>query len=248
MSTLNNALRKLTACLVVGGAALVASAQAFELTGTGEYLKASDKLLVNGRYISVSSGGVGLTASDQFLDSHLTLSATLLAARTGSASATFSGANVAGPASLTTQKLDARLYLQPTRELSPFVHVGTVHRSGDTDFTGLRGSSPVSGSAVIHYDHTSTALGLRWRLSPQTTAEASTGKYSWSLNSDANGKVGSIRATTTIAANARDSFSTLGWRYQGAAWHFSGKYSLFKMTSDNSITSRGIEANAGYAF
>jgi hypothetical protein len=201
MSTLNNALRNLTVC-ISAYSALVTSVQAFELTGTGEYFKASDKLLVNGRYISVTNGGVGLTGSDQFLDSHLTLSATLLAASTGSANATFSGANVAGPASLTTQKLDARVYLYPARELSPFVHIGRVYRSGDTDFTGLRGSSPVSGSAVIHYDHVSTALGLRWRLSPYLTAEASTGKYSWSLNSDANGKVGSIRATTTISANA----------------------------------------------
>lgn len=233
---------------VVALIAIPSAALAWELGPAASYANASESLNISGRSVQLKTGGLGLSARESFFGQHVAVDVSALYGYTGSASATFSGADVRGPANLTTYKTNVTLNWSPKSRATPFLRLGHVRQSGDTDFTGSRNGSPVQGRANLTFDRDETAIGLRVVVSDNLTVFGETGRHSWRLFSDATGTVGSLRARTQIQANHTDPLFRLGATYRHAHWRASASLGEYRMTADNQTTTRSLDATIAYAF
>lgn len=228
--------------------ALPCAAFAWELGPTASYANAGESLNVNGRFVHLKTGGVGLRAIDSFFSQHVAVDASALYGHTGSANATFSGADVSGPAHLTTYKVNVSLYWSPHAFATPYLRWGQVRQRGDTAFTGLRNGSPVQGRANLAFDSTETAVGLRMMASDAIAVFGEAGQHVWRLSSDATGTVGALRARTQIQAEHTDPFILLGVTLLRANWKGSVSLGQHRMSANNQTTTRSINASLMYAF
>lgn len=229
-------------------ASLINSAAAVEFGPAVNYTKASESLNVNGRFVQLKSGGVGLRASESLFDQHVVVDISGLYGYTGSASATFSGANVSGPADLTTYKANLYLFLSPTSRATPYLRAGYTHQQGDTDFTGSRNGSPVVGKANLELENTEVALGFRMKAIEAVNLFGEIGQNDWRLDSDASGKIGALRARTQIQAQHTDPFFRIGMDVVYANWRGTMSFGEYQMTADNETKSRSIDASLMYVF
>jgi hypothetical protein len=224
------------------------SALAWEMGPAASYSNVGESLNINGRSVQLKTGGFGLRASESFFGQHIVVDASALYGYTGSASATFSGADVSGPANLTTYKTNVTLYWSPQSRATPFLRLGHVRQRGDSDFNGSRNGSPVQGRANLSFDRDETAIGLRVLVSDNLTVFGETGRHSWRLVSDAVGSVGPLRARTQIQANHTDPLFRIGATYWHAHWRASAAVGQYRMTADNQTTTRSVGATIAYAF
>lgn len=222
--------------------------EAWELGPAASYSNAGESLNVKGRYVHLKTGGVGLRTSESFFSEHMTVDASALYGYSGSANATFSGADVSGPALLTTYKTNVTLYWSPQTRATPFLRWGQVRQRGDTDFTGSRNGSPVQGRANLAFDSTETAVGLRLMVSNKFAVYGEAGQHDWWLDSDAIGTVGDLRARTKIQANHTDPFFRLGLTMQRAHWRGTISLGSYRMTANNQTNTRSMDASLAYAF
>lgn len=233
---------------VAGLLAMPFAAFAWELGPTASYTNAGESLNINGRFVHLKTGGLGLRASESFFGQHVAVDASALYGYTGSANASFSGADVSGPAHLSTYKAGVSLYWDPQARTTPFLRWGQVQQRGDTDFTGSRNGSPVQGRANLSFDSVETAVGLRVMASDAITVFGEVGQHGWRLNSDATGTVGALRARTQIQAEHTDPFFRLGATLLRANWRGSFSLGQYRMSADNQTTTRSIDASVMYAF
>lgn len=243
---MNNLLKfALTVCWV---AVQVSFVNAWELGPAVSYANAGESLNVNGRYVHLKAGGAGLRANESLFSQHATIDASALYGYTGSANATFSGADVSGPAHLATYKANLTLFWSPETKATPYMRLGHVRQRGDTDFTGTRNGSPVRGSAQLELDSTEAAAGIRWAASEAITLIGEIGQHDWRLNSDATGTVGALRARTQIQADHTDPFFRVGVTLLRANWRGTVSLGQYRMTTDNQTQTRSIDASLMYAF
>lgn len=228
--------------------AIPCSALAWEFGPVANYADADKSLNVNGRYIHLKTGGLGLHVGGSFFNEHVLVNLSALGGYAGSAQASFSGADVSGPAKLSTYKANLSVQLRPDSWATPFLRWGESRQRGDTDFTGLRNGVPVRGRANLTFDTTETALGLRLRIFESFSVYGETGRQTWRLNSDASGTVGALRARTQIQASNTDPFVRLGLRIHRANWQGAVSVGRYRMTADNEIAILSVDAVVGYSF
>lgn len=226
----------------------VTCAAAWELGPTASYVNAGERLNINGRFVHLKTGGVGLRASESLFSQNLAVDVSALYGATGSANATFSGADVSGPAHLSSYKANLTLYWSPDSHATPYVRVGHVRQRGDTNFTGSRNGSPVRGSTQLELDSSEAAVGIRWVASDALTLFGEAGQHDWRLNSDAAGTVGALRARTRIQADHKDPFFRVGATLHRANWRGTVSLGQYRMTADNQTQTRSIDASLMYAF
>ena len=232
------------ACLL----AMPCAAFAWEIGPTASYTDANANLHINGRFLHLKTGGTGLRASESFFNQYLVVDVFALYGDAGSANATFSGADVSGPARLSTFKANLTLRWNPQSQVTPYLRVGHVRQRGSTDFTGSRNGSPVQGRAQLELDSTEASLGLRWVASEAVTLFGEAGQHDWRLNSDATGTIGALRARTQIQADHTDPFFRMGVTVLSSNWRGTVSLSRYRMTADNQTLTRSIDASLLYAF
>jgi hypothetical protein len=223
-------------------------ATCLELGVIAEYTSPSDSLLVNNRYVSLKNGGAGLSLMHTTANGHLDLGVASLYAKQGSASATFSGANVSGPAELSMTNWSIKALAFPKDTFTPFVSYSDMSRAGSLEFTGSKNSSPVWGNAQVSYDHQAWLMGLRIVAQNNLAFEVGVGQYDWKLKSDATGYVGAIKSWTTIQTQGSDPFQMVGVKYQADHWIFAAEYGNYQMKVDNTINNQSVRLTAHYAF
>jgi len=221
---------------------------AIDLSFVGDSSSTSEKLLINGRYLSVNTGGAGLQLQQSFFDGYLIASATYLLGYAGDASATFSGAYVSGPAKLKTQGAGLRAYLLPTSTATPFLSYTTSRKDGDINFTGLKNTLPINGSSTLLFRNTAMGLGLRYQINPSWQAEILRGRNQWSINSSAKGTVGSLAVSTLIEADNTDPFTSLSMAYSSGQWRYRGEFGVYRLTASNTISQQSLTLSVSYAF
>ena len=221
---------------------------AFEFGLIAEASKNAESLLVNGRFISINTGGIGLQASERFLSDHFELSTSALFAANGDSGATFSGAAVSGPAKLAMSSAKIKAYALPDSRLTPLVSYTVIKRTGDIDFTGFRNTTPASGAARITYDQEVFGLGFRYAFSPETSLEMLTGKHQWGLLSNAKGSLGAFKVATVIQASNTDTFNTLTLKYKIGSWVYVGEYGSYDLNADNKTTTTNLKMSVCYEF
>ncbi len=234
--------------LLLGLFALPSAAIAWEIGPTVSYAAADKSLSVNGRLVNLKSGGIGVRVGESFLRGHVALDASALYGYSGSASATFSGAAVSGPANLTTTQINATIYWRPESSVTPYVRWGDMRRRGDTAFAGTRNGVPVVGRADLEFDQSELSVGLRLQTSGGQSFFAESGQNDWRLNSDANGTLGALNARTQIQASHSDPFTRFGLGVVGKAWRGPLSLGEYRMTADNQTKTRSIDASLMYAF
>ena len=232
-------------CLLVF---LVTPISAFEFGLVAETSKNAESLLVNGRNISINTGGIGLQTSVRFFGDHLDLSASVLFASNGDSAATFSGATVFGPAKLAMSSATIKAYAFPDSRLTPLASYTVLKRTGDIDFTGFRNTAPASGTARITYDQEAWALGFRFAISPDISVDLKRGKHQWGLLSNARGSLGAVKISTAIEAGNLDTFNALSLRYKVGAWLYLGEYGSYELRADNQTTTNNLKISACYMF
>ena len=229
-------------------AVLATPVSALELGLVAEASKSAENLLVNGRYISINTRGIGLQASERFFSDHLDLSASALFASNGDSAATFSGAAVSGPAKLAMSSATIKAYAFPDNRLTPLAAYNVLKRTGDIDFTGLRNTTLVSGTARVTYDQEAWALGLRFTLNPDISLELMTGKHQWGLLSNANGSLGAFKVATVIQAGNIDTFNTVAIKYKLGGWVYAGEYGSYELSADNKTSTTNLKMSVCYEF
>ena len=229
-------------------AVLATPVSALELGLVAEASKNAESLLVNGRYISINTGGVGLQASERFFSDHLELSGSALFAANGDSGATFSGAAVSGPAKLAMSSAKIKAYALPDSRLTPLVSYTVIKRTGDIDFTGFRNTTPASGAARITYDQEVLGLGFSYAFSPDASLEMLTGKHQWGLLSNAKGSLGAFKVATVIQASNTDTFNTLTLKYKIGSWVYVGEYGSYDLNADNKTTTTNLKMSVCYKF
>ena len=247
MSILNRKIK----WILLHGAFIIGTAPevlCFEVGLAAEATMPSDSLLVNARYVSVKNGGVGVILSHATANGYLDFSIATLVAKQGDASATFSGASVAGPANLSMNTWSAKAYALPQSNWTPLVAYAEMSRAGNLDFSGSKNSSLVSGTAQINYDHNAWQLGGRVMVNPRWALELGMGQYSWKIKSDAVGYVGKVKTWTTIESSGIDPFQTLSVRFQADRWVYTAEYGLYQMKADNTVNTQTAKATVRYVF
>lgn len=228
--------------------ALAFPATAVEWGPVANYASANEQLNINGRFVNLKTGGVGLRASESLLSRHLTLDVAALYGYTGSADATFSSADVSGPARLTTLKADFLVFWSPESAASLYTRMGYVDQRGYSDFTGSRNGSPVSGHAQLQLRNRDVALGLRVSVTDAVVLFGETGRHDWRLKSDASGTVGAIRSKTQIEASHQDPLLRLGLEMKQSNWRATLSIGQYQMTADNKTRTQSLEGAVMYAF
>jgi len=221
---------------------------ALEVGLISDVSKNSDSLLINGRNISINTGGIGFQTAERFFGKHFNLSVSALFATNGDSGATFSGVTVSGPAKLAMTAATIKAYAFPDSRLTPLAAYNVLKRTGDIDFTGLRNTTLISGTARVTYDQEAWGLGLRFTLNPDISLELMTGKHHWSLLSDAKGSLGSIKISTAIQAGNSDTFNALALRYKVGTWIYAGEYGSYELRADNVTTTNSLKMSASYEF
>lgn len=211
--------------------------------------RSSESLNINGRYVKLKSGGAGVWVEHQLLEDHLSLDGAALFGYKGSVAASFAGADVNGPATLSTLRANASVFWDVRPKSSPYLRLGYGRQRGDTNFDGVRGSTPVTGRATLAYSTTELALGYRLTINQTAYLFAELGRYAWSVNSDASGTLGALRAKTTIEGSHQDSFARLGFLAPiNTNWKVLVGVGEYRMTAENQIKSLTIEGNLRYGF
>ena len=221
---------------------------AWEFGPLASYAAADKSLSVNGRLVNLKSGGVGLSLAEDFISGHVQVDAAALYGYSGSASATFSGAAVSGPAKLTTTRVGATIYWKPQSRATPFVRVADVRRSGDTVFTGSRNGALVAGAADLKFNQSELSIGLRLNASDTLSFFAESGRNDWRLTSDASGTVGALNARTQIESAHSDPFVRFGANVKWKEWRGLLTFGEFRMTADNQTKTRSVDIALMYAF
>lgn len=240
---------RLSLAVLFAGTVAPLDSLAWEIGGGAHYADAAESLIVNARRVQLRTGGVGFKASKALFSNHLEIDGAILHGYTGSASATFSGAAVSGPAQLATYRGNATLSLLPQRSATPYLRLGWSQQAGDTSFTGARGNAPVRGTANLRFDTRELAFGARTTLGVfNASLFGEVGRFSWRLDSDASGVVGALGARTRIQADNTDSFAKIGLSVPVDNWRGALSVSQHRMTADNRIVTRSFDATVVYAF
>lgn len=221
---------------------------ALEVGLISDVAKNSDNLLINGRNISINTGGIGFQTAERFFGKHFNLSVSALFASNGDSGATFSGATVSGPAKLAMTTATIKAYAFPDSRLTPLASYTILNRTGDIDFTGFRNTTPASGAARITYDQKALALGFRFAFSPEASLEMLTGKHQWGLLSNANGSLGAFKVATVIQAGNIDTFNTLALKYKVGGWVYAGEYGSYELSADNKTLTTNLKMSVCYEF
>ena len=221
---------------------------ALEVGLISDISKNSDSLLINGRNISINTGGIGFQTAESFFAKHFNLSVSALFASNGDSGATFSGVTVSGPAKLAMTAATIKAYAFPDNRLTPLAAYNVLKRTGDIDFTGLRNTTLVSGTARVTYDQEAWALGLRFTLNPDISLELMTGKHQWGLLSNANGSLGAFKVATVIQAGNIDTFNTLALKYKVGGWVYAGEYGSYELSADNKTSTTNLKMSVCYEF
>lgn len=221
---------------------------AWEIGPVASYSSVGKSLNVNGQYLHLKTGGVGLRASESFFSQHATADVTALYGHSGSTSATFSGAAVRGPAKLTTTRVGVTIDWNPQSRATPYIHFADIRRTGDTAFTGSRNGAPVAGTADIKFSQSELSIGLRLNASDKLSFFAESGRNDWRLTSDASGTVGALNARTQIESAHSDPFVRFGANVTGNEWRGLLTFGEFRMTADNQTRMMSVEVALMYAF
>lgn len=221
---------------------------AIDIGVAGQYSKNSESLILDGRNIGVSSSGVGFEVSDTILGNYLYLSAGALYGASGNVSATFSGASVSGPATLTTTYGVLKAYAFPDSRWTPVAYCSALNSIGDTNFSGFRNSSPAVGTANFSYSQQALGVGVRFHLIPDLYLELISGKHDWKLLSNAVGTLGALNVSTNIGGSNRDTFNLLSLQYKVGDWTYSGEYAAYILKRDNQVIMNSFKFTINYFF